>query len=58
MGFFVNVHQVGWVDSRVSVGGGKRGVAEKLLDRAQVTACGKKVRRKAVAKRVWGRGGG
>ena len=52
MGFFVNVHQASRVDGRVALRRRKRGVTKKFLYRAQVTACEKQVRRKAVPKRV------
>jgi hypothetical protein len=53
MGLVVDVEQLLRVDGRVALRGRERGVAEQLLDRAQVTAAGERMRRACgVAKRT------
>ena len=52
MGLVVDRHQVVDVDVGVALGGAQAGVAEHLLDRAQVGALAQQVRREAVAQGV------
>src|SRR3954453_10420634 len=58
MGGSVRVAKAGRIDASVDLGGRDRGVAEQLLDRAQVGAALEQVRGEAVAQGVWGDTGG
>src|SRR5215469_15529115 len=57
MGLLVDRQQTRGIDLRIALGGGERGVAEQLLDGAQIPAAGEKMGCEAVAQRM-GRGGG
>jgi len=52
MGFVVDIHKLANGSVRIFLRRGKRLVAEQFLNRAQIRAVGKKMRRKGVAKRV------
>jgi hypothetical protein len=53
MGIVVDFHQMIQVDVSVALGRRKARVSEHLLDRAEVRALLEKMRREAVAERVW-----
>ena len=58
MGLLVDCQQARGIDLGIALGGGKRGVAEQLLDRAQTPTPGEKMGCEAVAQRMRRRGRG
>ena len=58
MGLLIDRQQARGIDLRIALGGGERGVAEQLLDRAQIPTACEKMGGEAMAQRMGRRSGG